>query len=93
MEIELRYRDRAAERVHDDIQHYEGRGPILTDAAGAFAYDDVIPGMTFELSCRPNKRRSQSEAKSIGKAVQVKPGECRDLGALQLKLVPEKPGG
>jgi protocatechuate 3,4-dioxygenase beta subunit len=85
MVIELRYRDTAAEGVHHAIHSYESRGPILTDAAGNFAYEHVIPGMKFELSYRPSKRRSGQEAKGVGSAVEVKPGECRDLGAIRVK--------
>jgi RNA polymerase sigma factor (sigma-70 family) len=90
MVVELRYRDRAAEKIHHAIQHYEGKGPILTDAGGAFAYDDVIPEMMFELSFHPNKRRSARETKSTWETTQVKSGECRDLGTIKPKRVPEK---
>jgi protocatechuate 3,4-dioxygenase beta subunit len=85
MRVELRYGDRAAGKVHDNVQHYEGRGPIVTDAAGAFAYDDVIPDMTFELAFRPNKRQSERELKADVATIQVKSGERRDVGAVKIK--------
>ena len=92
MKVELRYRNRAAETVHDAVHHYEGSGPIITDAAGAFAYDDVIPGMKFELAFRPSKRRSEREMKADIPAIEVKPGERRDLGAIRAKRTPAKAG-
>jgi RNA polymerase sigma factor (sigma-70 family) len=92
MVVEMRYRDRAAEKLHNIIQHNEEKGPILTDATGAFAYDDVIPDMKFELTFRPSKRGSEREMKADIPAIEVKPGERRDLGAVRVKRAPVKVG-
>lgn len=92
MEVELRYRDRAAEYIHIyAIRHNEERGPILTDAKGAFVFDDVIPETAFELSFWHSKRRSKFQATTAIPVIEVRPGECSDLGTIQLKPVPEKP--
>lgn len=84
MMVELRYRDRAAERLHlYHIRLSDERGPILTDARRTFACDDVIPEMAFELSFLHSKRRSEFQATSAIPAIQIKHGECRDLGTIK----------
>jgi RNA polymerase sigma factor (sigma-70 family) len=91
MVVELRYRDRAAQNIHVyHIENNDERGPILTDVTGAFAFDHVIPEMAFELSFRQSKRRSKYDAITAIPAIQVKPGEYRDLGTIKLKRAPEK---
>ncbi|HEY7423087.1 MAG TPA: sigma-70 family RNA polymerase sigma factor [Gemmataceae bacterium] len=91
MEITVRYHDRAAERIHHDITVYE-RGQIVTDANGAFTFDDVIPELSFELSFRRGRQDFARQTKPADPAIQVKPGECRDLGAIKLTQAPEKRG-
>jgi RNA polymerase sigma factor (sigma-70 family) len=86
IEVDLRYRDSEADEIERAI--HEGK-QIATDAAGTFTLDMLLPEMKFELSFRRGRRPFQQERNSAGMALQVKPGECRDLGAIQLKLVPE----
>jgi len=57
-----------------------------------YAYDDVILELRFELSFRHGKQRFERGLKPADSAIQVKPGECRDLGEIKLKLVPDKEG-
>jgi RNA polymerase sigma factor (sigma-70 family) len=86
--IDLRYLDRAAERTHEEI--YDAK-QIVTDAAGAFTVDRVIPELRFQLSFQVSKRRQfEPAARSAKAALQVKPGECRDLGAVTLRLLSQK---
>jgi RNA polymerase sigma factor (sigma-70 family) len=89
VEVDLRYRDSEAEEI-DQIIH-EGK-QIVTDANGAFTFDELIPRLKFELSIRRGWRRFERETKPADPAILVKPGECRDLGAIKLKLAPEKAG-
>jgi RNA polymerase sigma factor (sigma-70 family) len=87
--IEVKYRDREAEEVHS-VSH--GNKPIVTDANGAFTFDEVIPGSKFDLSFRRGAQRYARESKPGGTAVAVQPGQCRELGSIQLKRVPEQAG-
>jgi hypothetical protein len=87
--LNVNYSDRVAEEVHGVI--YEAR-PIVTDATGAFTLDELIPGMKFGLSFRRGKRLFERDPKPADATVQVKSGECRDLGEIRLKLVPERAG-
>ncbi|HTU91599.1 MAG TPA: carboxypeptidase-like regulatory domain-containing protein, partial [Gemmataceae bacterium] len=79
----------AASAVHNTIHRAK---QIVTDATGAFTLDELIPQLKFELSFRQGKRRFQRETKPADSAVQVKPGECRDLGAIKLKRIAETAG-
>jgi hypothetical protein len=47
--------------------------------------------MKFELAFRPSKRRSEREGKADIPALEIKPSECRDLGALKIKMIPNQP--
>jgi hypothetical protein len=87
--VDLYYRDREAEEVHGVV--YKAK-QVVTDAAGAFAADDLIPGLKFELSFRRGKRTFERETKPADPTAQVKPGECRDLGEIQLRPAPEGAG-
>ncbi|HTU93115.1 MAG TPA: carboxypeptidase-like regulatory domain-containing protein [Gemmataceae bacterium] len=87
--VDLHYQDKAARRVHE-IAHAEKE--TVSAADGTFALDELIPALEFELTFRHGKRRSEREMKSKQVAIQVKPGECRDLGALKLKTVAEDAG-
>jgi protocatechuate 3,4-dioxygenase beta subunit len=82
--VDLRYLDRAAERTHEEI--YDAK-QIVTDANGAFTIDTAIPELRFALTFPVSKRRQfQPVMRSAKAALQVKPGECRDLGAITLRL-------
>jgi RNA polymerase sigma factor (sigma-70 family) len=85
--VDLRYRDPEGEEIQNIIQESK---QIVTDANGAFAFDAVLPELKFDLSFRRGKRKSKREVKSVDPAYLVKPGECRDLGPIKLRLAPEK---
>jgi hypothetical protein len=87
--LSLHYRDRAGEEIHG-IVHASKH--VVTDAAGAFTLDELVPELKFELSFQQGKRRFELERKPAERTVQVKAGEVRDLGAIKLKPVPEKEG-
>ncbi len=87
--VEVHYRQRVAAEVHNIIPHAK---QIVTDAKGAFAVDDLIPQQKFELGFRQGKRKFERTPKLVNPAVEVKPGECRDMGAIKLKLLAEEPG-
>jgi hypothetical protein len=87
--VEVRYRAGAAQSVHNAV--HEAR-QIVTGAKGTFAFEDVIPEMKFELSFQRGGRRFERPTKPAEATVQVKAGECRDLGAIKLQRVPEKSG-
>jgi RNA polymerase sigma factor (sigma-70 family) len=87
--LDLRYREDAAKEIHDRV--HEGK-EIVSDANGAFAFDDVISGCKWEMTFRRGQRRFERAKKSTEATMQLKPGECRDLGAIKLKQITEKPG-
>jgi RNA polymerase sigma factor (sigma-70 family) len=87
--VDVRYQDREVEEIHKIIHEAK---QAVTDAAGAFALDELIPGLKFTLSFRRGKQRFEREAKPAEAAVQVKPDQSRDLGEIKLKLIPEKSG-
>jgi RNA polymerase sigma factor (sigma-70 family) len=85
--LALDYRDRAAGEIHGIVHESKH---VVTDAAGAFALDELVPEVKFTLSFRSGRRRFEHETKPADPAIQVKAGEVRDLGAIKLKPVPEK---
>jgi hypothetical protein len=87
--IGLNYRDRAAQEIHNVVHQAKH---IVTDADGAFTLDELVPELKFALSFRSGKRKFERETKPAKAAIQVKPGETLDLGAIKLKRVPEKAG-
>ncbi len=74
--VDLHYRESQAGEVTDRI--HEGK-PIVTDAKGAFTFDELLPELKFELTFRHGKQRFERATKPAEATVQVKPGECRDL--------------
>jgi hypothetical protein len=84
--VTVHYREREAEKVHRLIHEAK---QIVTDATGAFTLDELIPEVKFEFTIHRRKRRFERETKSADSALQVKPGECRDLGVLKLKPLPD----
>jgi hypothetical protein len=84
-----RYSERSANgidsSIHEDI-------PIVSDASGDFTLDSLIPELPFDLSFRRGWRDFEYQTKPADPTIQVKPGECCDVGAIKLKLLPEKTG-
>jgi RNA polymerase sigma factor (sigma-70 family) len=89
--VEVGYRDREADEIHRVI-HRAKR--IVTDAAGAFALDELIPGRKFYVASLHRRTPLVEEGSTRREPIvhEVKPGECRDLGAIKLKQMTEKPG-
>ncbi|HEY7427080.1 MAG TPA: sigma-70 family RNA polymerase sigma factor [Gemmataceae bacterium] len=87
--VEVRYRDGAAQKIHRIVHAAK---QAVTDAAGALTLDELIPELKFALSFQRGKQRFEPQTKPAEATIQVKPGECHDLGALKLKLVAEKAG-
>jgi RNA polymerase sigma factor (sigma-70 family) len=85
--IDVRYRDRGAEEIHNVIHKSK---QVVTDADGTFTPDELIPQLKFELSFRLGKRRFERETKPADPAIQVKPGECCDVGAIKVKRIADK---
>jgi RNA polymerase sigma factor (sigma-70 family) len=84
VEVRLHFRDRAAEEVHAEAHRAK---LAVSDAAGAFAVDDVLPGLQFELSFGSERRPFERAAKAA--PAEVKPGEVKDLGEVRLKRARE----
>jgi RNA polymerase sigma factor (sigma-70 family) len=80
--VGVMYREMSAGQIH---QHIHRTKQVATDAAGSFTVDELIPELMFELSAYRGKRRFEREAKTPKSAIQVKPGECRDLGETRMK--------
>jgi hypothetical protein len=87
--VDVLYRESEANKMHRDIHSAK---ETVTDARGAFTLDELIPELKFELSFRHGRRPFKRDAKPTEAAIQVKPGECRDVGAIKLKRVSEKAG-
>ncbi len=87
--IDVHYRQRVASEIHKEV--YRAK-QIVTDAKGAFLFEDLIPEQKFELSFHRGKRKFERTPKLVNSAIEVKAGECRDLGAIKVKLVPEQGG-
>jgi RNA polymerase sigma factor (sigma-70 family) len=85
--VDVHYRDREAEEVHEVIHKAK---QIATDATGAFTLDELIPELKFELSFRLGKRRFECETKPAEATIQVKPGACRDVGAITVKRIADR---
>jgi hypothetical protein len=82
-----RYRDSMANGM--DGRFHEAR-PIASDANGAFTLDSLISELPFDLSFRRGRRDFERQTKPTEAAIQVKADERRDVGAITLKLAPEK---
>ena len=85
--VDVQYRQPTASAVHNAI--YRAR-QMETDAKGAFAFDELIPELKFELTFRHGRRRFERQSKPADVVIEVKPGEHRELGAIKLKRVPEE---
>jgi RNA polymerase sigma factor (sigma-70 family) len=80
--VGINYREMSAGQIHQQIHLAK---QVVTDAAGSFTADGLIPELMFELSAYRGKRQFEREEKTPEAAIQVKPGECRDVGAIKLK--------
>ncbi len=88
--VGVMYREMSAGQIH---QHIHRSKQTVTDADGSFTVDELIPELMFELSIYRGKRHFEREARTSESAIQVKPGESRDLGSIKLKPVPKKADG
>jgi hypothetical protein len=82
------YRESEAEKMHQLI--HAGK-QVATDAAGAFALDELIPHLKFDLSLHHGKRRFERQTKAEEAIIQVEPAECRDLGDIHAKPFSREP--
>jgi RNA polymerase sigma factor (sigma-70 family) len=82
VEIDVLYQESEAKKIHVVIPKAK---EIVTDANGAFALDDVIPELKFQLSIGRGKRRFERITKPAETTIQVKPGETLDLGDVRVK--------
>jgi RNA polymerase sigma factor (sigma-70 family) len=80
--VGVMYREMSAGQIH---QHIHRTKQVVTDSTGSFIVDELIPELIFELSVYRGKRHFERAAKTSESAIQVKPGECRDLGSIKLK--------
>lgn len=88
--VDANYRQHAASEIYNALHgEYGANRPVVTNADGAFAFDDVIPEQKFELSFRRGKRKFERAAKPADSTIQLKLGESHDLGAIKLKRFAE----
>jgi RNA polymerase sigma factor (sigma-70 family) len=80
--VDLIHADRPASEIHRKV--HQGK-PTKTGANGAFAIDNVLPGVPFWLHY--SRGRSSSGRKG-GEPRTVQPGKTLDLGDLKVKLEP-----
>jgi RNA polymerase sigma factor (sigma-70 family) len=80
--VDLHYRQRVASEVHNVIHHAK---QIVTDANGAFALDELIGGVKFNLSFRQDQRTYERETKPAAGMDEVTPGKTLDLGEIRTK--------
>ncbi len=84
--VSVHYRQRVAEEVHKVVHHAK---QAVTDADGAFTVEELIPEQKLELSFQFAKRKFERTPKLVNPAIEIKPGEVRDLGAIKVKQTPE----
>jgi RNA polymerase sigma factor (sigma-70 family) len=82
--VDLSYRDREAAEVHAVVHKAK---QVVSDAAGAFVADGVIPGLKFELAFHRAEQKFGREPKPADPTTQVKAGESRDLGEIRVRPV------
>jgi RNA polymerase sigma factor (sigma-70 family) len=82
--VEICYREREAGDVHQAVHKTI---QIITDATGAFTFDELIPDRKFGIQAiRRGKRYFDERGKPREPIVhEVKSSECRDLGDLKVK--------
>jgi hypothetical protein len=82
--VDLYYRQRAVSEVNRVIHHSR---QIITDAGGAFTVEDLVPQQKLGLFFKRGKQKLEPQTKA---ELEVKSGECRDLGTLTMKYAPEE---
>jgi hypothetical protein len=85
IEIAVRYQAQEAE-----VTEWHRQKPPVTDADGVFRVENVIPGLKLEIAFQQDGRKLEYETKPTRTVVEVKPGECLDVGESKLKFVPFK---
>jgi RNA polymerase sigma factor (sigma-70 family) len=80
--IDVHYRDREASAIHEIIDKAK---QAVTDANGAFTLEELLPELKLELIFHQGQRRFEREPKPAKGTIQMKPGECRDLGTIRTK--------
>jgi hypothetical protein len=80
--VEVSYSDRVASEIHDHVHRAK---QVVTDADGAFRFEELIPGLGFKLYHHRGKPRYDGSGLVSDKAVQVSPGQTLDLGDLTPK--------
>ncbi|HTU89470.1 MAG TPA: sigma factor-like helix-turn-helix DNA-binding protein, partial [Gemmataceae bacterium] len=85
--VSVQYCQRVASEVHNVIHEAK---QTATDANGAFTVDELISEQKLKLSFQLGKRKFERMPKLVNPAIEVKSGECRDLGAIKVKQVREK---
>jgi RNA polymerase sigma factor (sigma-70 family) len=86
VEVDVQYGQGMASAVHKAVHRSK---QIVTDSNGTFMFDELIPELKLELIFRHGRRKFARETKPAEAAIQVKPDECRDLGAIKLQRVAE----
>jgi len=82
--VEIGYWDREAEEVFEVIRKTKA---VVTDAAGAFTFTELIPGRKFSVVSLHRRKRLVEEGSTRRKPIihEVNAGECRDLGTIKVK--------
>jgi hypothetical protein len=88
MVVDVHYQQKATSEIHKIVPKAK---QVVTDATGAFTLADLIPEQKFVLSFSHGKRKFERRTKPTDAMILVKPGECRNLGAIELRPIPEKP--
>lgn len=83
--VEVCYTAREANDVHEATHQLK---QVVTDATGAFTFEGLIPRRPLYLEAiRRGKRLVEEGSNPLRHPIvhEVKPGECRDLGAMKCK--------
>jgi hypothetical protein len=91
IEIKVDYREQFEANHTERAVH--GQKPPVTDADGVFTVENVIPGLKLGLRFQKDGRSLEYETEPTQTVVELKPGECLDLGVSQLRFVPYKSKG
>jgi RNA polymerase sigma factor (sigma-70 family) len=91
VEVGLQYQDSEAEEIEQAA--HEGRKQVVTDVAGGFRLEGLMPGLGLRLWFRQDKRALAADRKAAGETLQVEPGACRDLGAFPVTPVKDFKAG
>ncbi len=75
--VRVNFRESEADKLHRLIHAAK---QSITDATGAFAFEELIPEVKFELVFQRGNRRIEREAKDSETTIQVKPGGVLRFG-------------